>query len=57
MLSVRGYDDAALLVASDVVQGDALERTIRLLLEDPRVGYLHIHNAKPGCFNCRVDRT
>ena len=23
---------------------------------DPRVRYLHLHNARPGCYNCRVDR-
>ena len=56
LLSVRCYDDAALLVAADVVQGAALEEAILRLLGNPMAGYLHIHNAKPGCFNCRVDR-
>ncbi|KAA0254349.1 DUF1203 domain-containing protein [Acidobacteria bacterium ACD] len=56
LLSVRAYDEAALMVAADVVQGEALEATLRRLLDDPRVSYLHVHNAKPGCFNCRVDR-
>lgn len=56
LLSVRAYDQAALMVAADVVSGEELEATIRRLLEDPQVGYLHIHNAMPGCFNCRVDR-
>ena len=56
LLSVRAYDEAALMVGAEVVQGEALEATIRRLLEDPSVSYLHIHNAKPGCFNCRVDR-
>jgi hypothetical protein len=56
LLSVRAYDEAALMVAADVVQGEVLEATIRRLLDDPKVSYLHVHNAKPGCFNCRVDR-
>jgi hypothetical protein len=56
LLSVRAYDEAALMVAADVVQGEVLEAGIKRLLEDPKVRYLHIHNAKPGCFNCRVDR-
>jgi len=56
LLSVRGYDDAALMIAADVVQGDAVEKTIRRFLEDPKVSYVHIHNAQPGCFDCRVDR-
>jgi hypothetical protein len=56
LLSVRAYDRAALLVAADVVQGETLEAMIRRLLEDPQVSYLHVHNAKPGCFNSRVER-
>ena len=56
LLSVRGYDEAAFMVAADVVQGQDLEDSIRCLLEDPKVAYLHVHNAQPGCFNCRVDR-
>ena len=56
LLSVRAYDAEALLVGADVVHGEALEQTIRRLLEDPKASYLHIHNAKPGCFNCRVER-
>lgn len=53
--SVRGYDEAALMVAADMVRGEALEEAIRRLPGGTRVGYLHIHNTKPGCFNCRVD--
>ena len=56
LLSVRAYNEAALMVAADVVHGETLEATIEHLFEDPKVSYLHIHNAKPGCFNCRVDR-
>lgn len=56
LLSVRAYDGAALLVAAEVVLGEVLENTVKLLLADTRVAYLHIHNARPGCFNCRVVR-
>lgn len=56
LLSVRAYDDAAMMVSADVIEGQALEGTIRRLFESQSVSYLHIHNAKPGCFNCRVVR-
>jgi hypothetical protein len=23
---------------------------------NPQVGYLHVHNARRGCYACRVDR-
>lgn len=56
LLSVRAYDGEGLMMDADVVQGEALEGVIGRLLADPRASYLHIHNAKPGCFNCRVVR-
>jgi hypothetical protein len=56
LLSLRAYDQSALMINADVVQGLSLESAIERLLEDPKVSYLHIHNAKPGCFNCRVVR-
>lgn len=56
LLSIRGYDEQAMLVEADVVSGELLEEAINRLFHDPKVSYLHIHNAKPGCFNCRVVR-
>ena len=55
-LSIRGYDAASMMVSADVVEGSVLEGTIRTLLADENVSYLHIHNARPGCYNCRVVR-
>jgi hypothetical protein len=56
LLSIRGYDDQALMVDADVVRGDELENAILRLFDNSKVSYLHIHNAKPGCFNCHVVR-
>ena len=56
LLSLRGYDRAGMMVAAEVVPGTELERVIGRLLSDDQVDYLHVHNAKPGCFNCRVER-
>jgi len=56
LLSIRGYDAAAMMVAAEVVNGSDLEDTIRRLLANESVSYLHIHNARPGCYNCRVVR-
>ena len=56
LLSVRAYDPACMLVDADVVEGGALADTIRRLFGNGDVGYLHLHNARPGCFNCRVER-
>ena len=56
MLSVRAYDGAALMVDAEVVEGQMLEEAIQRMLADSRVSYLHVHNARPGCFNCAVVR-
>ena len=56
LLSVRAYDDEAMMVASEVVEGAVLEEAIARQFADARVRYLHLHNARPGCYNCRVER-
>lgn len=55
-LSVRGYDDAAMMKNARVVEGKDLEGTIREFFSAETISYLHIHNAGPGCFNCVVQR-
>ena len=56
LLSVRAYDEAAMMQGARVVEGEALEQTIRDFFTDEAISYLHIHNAAPGCFNCAVQR-
>ena len=56
LLSVRGYDSAGMMRGADVVMGSELEGVIETLFADPETRYLHVHNARPGCYNCRVDR-
>jgi len=56
LLSIRAFDADGMMVDADVVHGQESEPVIRRLLNDRRVDYLHIHNAKPGCYAARVDR-
>lgn len=56
LLSVRAYDGDDMMRAPEVLQGDALEAQIQNCFADPAIRYLHVHNARPGCFACRVDR-
>lgn len=56
LLSLRGYDTAGTMVAADVVEGTELGDALRRVFGDPRVDAVHVHNARPGCFNCRVVR-
>ncbi|HEY0682450.1 MAG TPA: DUF1203 domain-containing protein [Steroidobacter sp.] len=56
LLSVRAFDGRGMMKGAEVTPGTALERVIELLFSTPDVTYLHIHNAKPGCYAARVDR-
>jgi uncharacterized protein DUF1203 len=56
LLSVRGYDREGMMVASDVTEGRSLGECASRLFADERVDYLHLHNARAGCYSCRVDR-
>lgn len=56
LLSVRAYDRAAMMIGAEVVNGSEIAENISRFFDDRRVEYLHLHNARPGCFNCRVER-
>jgi len=56
LLSVRAYDADGWMHAAEVVEGSALEACIADQFALARIDYLHIHNARRGCYSCRVDR-
>jgi hypothetical protein len=56
LLSLRAYNATAIMVGAEVVEGAELEFAITRLFQQSDVEYIHIHNAKPGCFNCSVHR-
>ena len=55
-LSVRAYDKADMMVEADIVQGDEAEAALARMLDRGDVAYLHVHNAKRGCYAARVER-
>ena len=56
LLSVRAFDADGMMIDAEVLEGTSLEAEIERMFADPRVAYLHVHNARPGCFAARVDR-
>ena len=54
--SVRAYDAAGFLIVAEVVAGAELDPLVRRYLDRPEVDWLHVHNARPGCFAFRVER-
>ena len=56
LLSVRAFDDCGMMVEAEVIDGECLETLIKQMLAYESIEYLHIHNAKPGCYDALVER-
>src|SRR5262249_25942493 len=56
LFSIRAYDSNGLMLDAEVAEGCELEAQIERFSALPAVAYLHLHNARPGCYSCRVDR-
>lgn len=56
LLSVRAYDAQGWMHDADVLQGTQLNAAIGRFFADARIDYLHVHNARRGCYACRVER-
>lgn len=57
LLSVRAFDGRGMMVDADVVEGHKLEPMVERMLSTESVSFIHLHNAKQGCFLARVDRS
>lgn len=54
--SLRAYDNQAMMIDADTATQENLAEKIRALFQNNAVSYLHVHNSKPGCFNCKIVR-
>lgn len=55
-ISLRGFDAEGALKAAELASGDAIDPTIRAMLDRPEIAYLNAHNAAAGCFAARIVR-
>jgi len=55
-MSVRAYDASHLMIDAAVCEGEDAAPAILRMFDNAAVAYIHLHNAKRGCFSCRVDR-
>ena len=55
-VSVRAFDARHMMVDADVTDGAQAATLFERLLGNPEVSYLHVHNAKRGCYSARVER-
>ncbi|MFN3354433.1 MAG: DUF1203 domain-containing protein [Pseudomonas sp.] len=56
LLSLRAFTDDGMMLNADVVDGIAIEPVVTRMFADPEVSYIHVHNAKQGCYSGRIDR-
>jgi hypothetical protein len=55
-LSLRAYNNKNMMVNALTTQNNDVENKIQYLLAVKTIVYIHIHNANPGCYSCRVER-
>ena len=56
LLSLRAYDAQGMMLDADVIDGSDIESVIARFFASPVVAYIHVHNAKRGCYSGRIDR-
>lgn len=56
VISLRAYDAAHMMIDAAVCEGASVATELQRFLGNDDVAYIHLHNAKQGCFSCRVDR-
>lgn len=50
VISVRGFDTRHMMIAADLATGDDVASTIDEFFGNAEVDYIHLHNAKLGCY-------
>jgi hypothetical protein len=56
LLSLRAFDEVGMMLDADVLDGANIEDAIERFFANPDVAYIHVHNAKRGCYSGRIDR-
>ncbi len=56
LLAVRAFDAADMMIDAEVCEGMAAAQMFARFLYDVNTSYLHVHNARRGCYAARVVR-
>jgi len=56
LMSLRAYDSEHMIVAASVCEGTLAGSEITEYFRRAEVAYIHLHNAKRGCFSCKAVR-
>jgi len=56
LISLRAYDADAMMSKAEVLEGSEVGARLREWFADAAVAYVHLHNARPGCYSCLASR-
>ena len=56
VISLRYFNSAHMMIDADVVSGEAVANELEKAFDNSDIAYVHIHNAKPGCFAASAHR-
>ena len=56
LISVRAYDVNHVMIGADVCDGQSVAAEIERQFNNAHIRYIHLHNAKRGCYSCLVKR-
>ena len=56
LVSVRAFDQDHMMIDAEVIEGKTAAVLFDRMLANRSVSYLHVHNAKRGCYSARVER-
>ena len=56
VISLRFFNADHMMIDADVVAGDSVAKALSQAFDNAEISYVHIHNAKPGCFAATARR-
>ena len=56
MISLRDFDHRDMLIEATIAQPGEVKEHILSLFKNDQVDFILAHNARQGCFSCRVER-
>lgn len=56
LISLRAYDADHMMIDATVCDGAAVAEHLEQSFTKPEIAYVHLHNAKRGCFSCLASR-
>ena len=56
LLAIRAFDGQHMMIDAEVCEGSEAADLFERFLAEKQTSYLHVHNAKRGCYAARVER-